>query len=268
MKKRFLCALAALLLMLGAAVPALAADQNYIYDVYGLLSQDEIASLQSRAAEISNTYDCGLYIVIVKNFSDYGSSASAAAENIYRDNNFGRYTDNSGVLLLMSMSDRDYYVYHLGFGTYAAQRWGASRMDSAMLTEFRNNNWYKGLLAYLDTCNAMLADAESSYDPADYNPDGTPVRHGPSLGSCILRGLFVGCVVAFLVCSGAKVKMRSVRSASNAANYAAAGGITLYQSNDRFSHTTESRVRIESSSSRSGGGGRPSGGGGGHGGKF
>ncbi|MBR1660056.1 MAG: TPM domain-containing protein, partial [Oscillospiraceae bacterium] len=226
MRNCLLCLLAALLLF-AAAVPAFAEDGLYIYDTVNLISVDEAMQLQNRAAQISERYQCGVYIVVVDNYSRYGGDVLSAAENIYRDNNFGRYRDSSGVLLLLSMNDRDYAVYHLGFGTYAANRWGESRMDSEMLEHFRANHWLDGCTAFLDTCDRMLADAENSYDPADYNLDGTPVHRRPPIVFCILVGLVVGLLVGLFAGNVSKAKMRSVHAATTAANYTAAEGLSL-----------------------------------------
>ena len=272
MKRRLLCLCAAALLLLAAAAPAFAGgDSVYIYDLVGRLSAEEGRALQERAAALTQRYQCGLYVVIVPDYSAYGRNPDAAAESLYRDNAFGYGYDSSGVMLMLSMDDRDYRVYHYGYGTYAVDYWGADRLDAAMLSEFRYDRWYDGCMAFLDSCGDMLAAAETSYDPADYNPDGTLVNRRPPIGFCVGLGLVVGCIVGLIAALIARAKMRSVHKATAAAAYAAAEGLSLYRSDDVFSHVTETRVRIESDSGSrggGGGGGRPSGGGGSHGGKF
>ncbi|MBR1497421.1 MAG: TPM domain-containing protein [Oscillospiraceae bacterium] len=269
--KRRLCCFFAALLLLGLAAPA-AADGNsvYIYDLVGLFSADEGRALQARASELTQRYQCALYVVVVPDYSAYGRNPDAAAANIYRDNSFGAGNDSSGVMLLLSTGDRDYCVYYNGYGTYAVERWGVSRLEADMLSALRKNDWYGGTMAFLDSCAPMLAEAETSYDPADYNPDGSRVRRHAPIGFCIGLGLVAGCLAGLVAAMAARTKMRSVHKATVAAEYTAAGGISLYRSDDVFSHVTETRVRIESNSggSRGGGGGRPSGGSGSHSGKF
>ena len=268
MKKQLLCLLTAAMLLLAAAAPVFAEDGIYIYDTYGLLTDEEAVTLQNRAQEISEEYDCGVYIVTVADYSDYGRSVRGAAENIFRDNEFGLYNDNSGILLLLSMDDRDYFVYTNGYGTYTMSQWGDDNFDAPMLSGFRANDWYAGFEGYLDSCDAALEYAGTTYDPADYDAYGNLVSRGPNIGQCIATGVIVGVIGSFIICMIMRRKMRSVAKATSAANYVLQNSLNIYQADDVFTHTTQTRVKIESDSSRSGGGGRPSGGGGGHGGKF
>ena len=273
MKRRSALLLTVLVLCLALclALPAAAESSNiYVYDLTGShLTQDEGNALQDLAAEISGRHQCGVYLVIVDDYRDYGSSTRRAAESIYEDQGFGLYNDNSGILLLMSMGDRDYYVYHMGYGTYAMGLVSEDDFDAPMLAEFRNDNWYEGFEAYLNTCEDLLTYADGSYDPADYNSDGTLVAHRTPYGLCAVIGIGVGLLVALIVCSIGKAKMKSVHKGADAESYTVPNSMKLRVKSDRFTHRTETRTKIESSSSsRSGGGGRPSGGGGGHGGKF
>ena len=91
----------------------------------------------------------------------------------------------------------------------------------------------------------------------------------PAIGIAVA----VSCLIAFLVCMILKGQMKSVRKGVDANVYTTAGGgLKLTDSYDHYTHTTETRRKIESNS----GGGRSSGetvsrsGGGGHGrsGKF
>ena len=89
----------------------------------------------------------------------------------------------------------------------------------------------------------------------------------------ILAVVAGSCVIALVVCLILRAKMKSVHKGVDANVYATGGGLTLTDSYDHYTHTTETRRKIESDS---GGGGRSSGGtvsrsgGGGHGrsGKF
>ena len=91
----------------------------------------------------------------------------------------------------------------------------------------------------------------------------------PAIGIAVA----VSCLIAFLVCMILKGQVKSVRKGVDANVYTTAGGgLKLTDSYDHYTHTTETRRKIESNS----GGGRSSGGtvsrsgGGGHGrsGKF
>ncbi|MFR7894315.1 MAG: hypothetical protein ACLU38_09810 [Dysosmobacter sp.] len=76
----------------------------------------------------------------------------------------------------------------------------------------------------------------------------------PAIGIAVA----VSCLIAFLVCMILKGQVKSVRKGVDANVYTTAGGgLKLTDSYDHYTHTTETRRKIESDS---GGGGRSSGG--------
>ena len=60
MKKRIICLLAALLLLLGLSVSASAAVYANVIDTAELLSESEAEALDARCSELEQTYGCGV----------------------------------------------------------------------------------------------------------------------------------------------------------------------------------------------------------------
>ena len=87
---------------------------------------------------------------------------------------------------------------------------------------------------------------------------GQPVKK--PLTKVILPALLVGCGVALMVCLILKAKMKSVRKGAEADVYVTAEGLDLTERYDRYTHTTETRVRKNTRDNDSGGGGHGSGG--------
>ena len=134
-------------------------------------------------------------------------------------------------------------------------------MEERFLSYFGDNDWNGGVSSYLTACDEFLELAEA----------GKPVR--VSAIPAILITIAGSCLIALVVCLILKGQMKSVRKGVDANVYTAAGGgLKLTDSYDHYTHTTETRRKIESSSGGSGGGGSTSSrsGGGGHGrsGKF
>nr|MCR4899472.1 hypothetical protein [Treponema sp.] len=67
MKKKFLL-FPFLFFLLPSAIWSL---QSLVKDDCGLLSNTELSDLQTRANQISSDYNCGVYIVVVKNMDDF-----------------------------------------------------------------------------------------------------------------------------------------------------------------------------------------------------
>ena len=90
-----------------AAEPAGSGDQ-YIYYEEGLLDDGASRVLNSRAAEVSGAYDSGVYMVMVNDYKAWDADLDLAAQEIYEELGLGLRDDRDGIMLLLSMRERDY----------------------------------------------------------------------------------------------------------------------------------------------------------------
>lgn len=251
MKKRLSAIVMALLLTLALCVPALAADgtMNYVIDGSDLLTYEEWEKLEDQAAAISQRHGCGVYIVIVDDYTVYGTGGVYdVTTQLYNDpeNGFGEGEGQEGIILLLSLNERDYALFvHGEKAEYAFNSYGQAELENAFLPALGADDWSGGFAAYLIACDDYLTRADA----------GDPVRES-SIGR-VIPVVGGSCVIALVVCLVLKGKMKSVRRKAQARSYVAAGGLQLTERYDRFTHTTETVRTIEnkSSSSQSGGGG-------------
>lgn len=262
MKKLLFCLLAALIVCASLVVPALA-DETYIYDAAGVLTSSEYDTLEARAAEISGEYDCAVYIVTVEDHTEYGSGdVRAVAEAIYTESGFGLGADGSGVMLLLSMEDRDYALIARGYGNTVFTDYGKERLEDEFLDDFRRDGWYQGFADYISYSGTMLEQARNGEPPDVYSAGrggsvsfSGGLRERLGVFGVILVVVIVPALIALIVCSIAKRNMKSVKKAEKADFFAVPGSMELRISEDRFSHVTETRVKVESDSDRDHGGG-------------
>jgi len=240
--------LLALLLSL-LVVPAQAEELGYVTDAAGLLTAGEWETLENLCADISNRFACGVYIVTVDDFTAYGSGdVFEVTYGIYHDYNLGKGAARDGVILLLSMADRDFALFVYGDGAeYALDGYGQQMLEDAFLPPLGENDWYGGFTAYAETCGEYLALAA----------DGTPVREEPPNLIPLLIGLSF--LVSLVVVSILKIGMKNVKKQALAGQYQT-GRLNLRSRHDLYTHTTQTRVKVQSSSggssvSRSGGGG-------------
>ena len=114
-----------ILLLMLLALPAQASEYRFVFDEAALLTTYEAAELDQEAAEISVRYGCGMYIVTLFDYSEYGSNVRSAAENYFLTHDLGLGSDDSGVLLMLSMLERDYaLVAHGDLGNTAFTDYG------------------------------------------------------------------------------------------------------------------------------------------------
>ena len=250
------------LLCLSLCATALA--NEYVFDDGFLLPEEQTAELERQAQTIAEQYNFGVYLIIVNNFEEYGySDPYDCAVAFYRDSNFGLGDGNDGELLFMSMDDRQYALVYHGSGDTVFTEGGRDIIEDAMLPRFRDDDWYGGFMQYYRQSAYLLSEA-SEGEPVgweeygDYHPDDGDIHEERESGFSwigLLITLGGSALVAGLICAGFASQLTSVQESSQAASYVKSNSLNLRSRSDRYTHTTETRTKIEKSSSSSRGGG-------------
>lgn len=236
-----------------------AVSGEYVYDWGSILTQSQRQELDQTAKEISETYACGVYIVTVRDYTQYGSSPREAAKAIYREQGFGLGDGQDGILLLLSINARQYWMATHGYGTVAFTDYGLEILAEKFVDNFKRDDWNGGFADYLKQSGSMLKQARAG-SPLDVNNKGIhgfvrDLRNWLGTGGLLAVIVVLPCVIALIACSSEKRKLKSVHTATEASFFAVPDSLQLQISEDTFSHVTQTRVRIESDSSRGGGGG-------------
>ena len=249
--KRWISLAAALVLLAVLCFPVLAAEPqlDHVTDAAGLLTDEQWQTLEGKAQLISKQYQCAVYIVTLDDFTNYVATDSVyeAAKAIYREYDLGWGQEKSGVMLLLSMAERDYTLIAYGYGNTAFTDFGKDKLADTFLDDFAEDDWYAGFQDYLEKSESMLKSARAG-KPLDVDSDPL-VRIG---GLLISIGL--GCLCAFLICCPLWVRMKSVSVKTEADTYIREGSVAFTAREDHFTHTTQTRVKIEKSSGDGSGG--------------
>ena len=245
MTKKIFTAIMSLFMILSFSVISLAEDKAiYVSDEAYIINNDELEILNQKAERISLKYGCGVYIVVMEDYLSYPGISEFAniedtAEKFYLDDYFlGLNDDKSGIMLMLSMAERDYILYAHGYGNIAFTDYGKDYLADSFLYHFRDDNWYLGFESYLDTCDEMLAAA--------FN--GAPVDVGTVIISLRARiiGIAIcfvlGFIIAYFIKKLLESRLSSVSEKHEAFNYTSKGGLNLTEQQDCFTHMTQARV--------------------------
>ena len=266
MMKKYASLLFAFVLALSLSVSAAAwtyaelapmGEGSYIAEEAGILSADDCAALSEAAAAVSAQYGCGVYVVTVNDMADYidpeavsgtGETGIAAfAEYAWDAFGFANSYDGNGVMLVLSMAERDFDLEaHGDLGNAAFTDYGKYIMHDEFLDNFREDDWYGGFADYIAACGRYL-EANANGAPIDVEPE-VPLTVGEKVGFGLMVGLPLGILIAFIVCAIYKRQLKSVRRATEAALYTVSGGTDVTTREDRFTHTTEVRTPIKTES--------------------
>ena len=246
-----------LVTLIGVMAPAGLAAGTFVSDEAGILSASEIADLENKACEINEEYDFGVFIATVDDFIAEGAvSMKDCADTVYHRMAVG----GDGMLLLLSMADRDYYLLYNGsFAHEACTEKALDKLEDSFLDDFGDNDWYEGFDDYLDTGRKVVKAARN----------GKPVGES-GMGLPLTVGIISGAVIALIICQVFKSQMKTAVAGKEASQYLAPDGVEFRTRTDRYTHTTTVRRKIErqTSSSSSGSGSSGSSGSSGRGGKF
>ena len=228
-----------------------AEDENgyaeFVYDYADLLSYDEYSKLETKAEKIWEDTGCGVYIVIVEDYTDYvGGSIEDFAEYAFDEIALG----NDAVILAISLEERDYDIdAHGSLGNMAFTDYGKEQIAGDMVPYLREDDWCGGFKTFVSDCGEYLELA------LDGNPVDVPPRQHTNLLVCILIGLIPGALVSFLILSAMKSSMKTARIAKAADQYAVSEKVALSRQTDQYTHSTTTVVHIERSNSGGGSGG-------------
>lgn len=285
--KRKLISVLLCLLMITSLVFTASAEEPKIIDNADLFSYDEIEDLEQKANELVDTYDMDVVILTIDDLE--GKSPQDYADDYYDDNGYGIGPDYSGVLFLIAMDTREWYISTCGDAIYALTDYGIESIFSEMSYDLADDEFYDAFDTYLDTLPEYF-EAYKDGDPIDgyagsydgpgcYSP-GTRsevLYYDGSVGfgfMQILISLAVGLAVAAIAIFFMRSAMNTAKAQRSAGSYLKEGSYDLRVQRDLFLYSSVSKTRKaqnnSSGGSRGGGssvhrssGGRSHGGGGG-----
>ncbi len=226
-----------------------------VMDTADILTDEEEQALREKAQAISAEFGIEPYILTI---DDYGaildvSEAYYAATEFYSRYDLGYGEAKEGIMLMLSMSERDYA--YITYGDEANKIFHDNKkieLEERFLTHFGYDDWYAGFDEYLDSTAYTI----------EYGWRDT------------LYGFIVAFFIALIPVSSymifRRTQLKSVRSRAYDRDYVPHGGINMQVERDTYTHTTTKRSKIQKSSGGGGGGGRSFSGGGfsGRSGKF
>lgn len=249
--KRIIAILTALLICTLASVTVFGANSpSRLVDDANLLTSAEESALLSQLNSVSEKYGVDVVIVTV---NDIGyKTPMVYADDYYDNNGYGE----DGVLLLISMADRDWYISTAGLCISAFSSSVIESIGDEMSDHLSDGDYADAFEIFIEESDCYI----------DIEINGVPFNAVKSL----LISLVIGFVIALISVTVMKGKLKSVHFQSGATSYLKSGSLKVTDRRDIFLYRNVTR-RARPQQTRSGGGGHISSSGrshGGGGGKF
>lgn len=251
MKKKLSVLLLVLVLCFVAVSPALAdsegfADQYYrVLDMADLLTDSEEEALNEKLDEISIRQDMDVVVATTDDLE--GFSVAEYADLLYEGCEFGYGSGKDGLMLLISMEDRDWYISTCGYGITAFTDAGIDYIGEQITSDLSDGNYAAAFTSYAELCDDFITQARSS-DP--YDSGNLPSQ--PLSLVWIPIALVIGFVIAKIIVGNMKSELKTVRKQAAANSYVKSGSMNITESRDLFLyHTVTKAAKPKNSSSGS-----------------
>ena len=223
-----------------AIKPRLVDDANLLTDI-------EKKDLLTMLDEISERQKLDVVVVTVNSLD--GKTATEYADDFYDYNGYGYGESRDGILLLVSMEDRDWAMSTCGYAIQVFTDAGLKYMENEFVGFLSSGDYMTAFTTFAELCDDYITEARTN-KPYDTN-NKRKVSSG-SVFQYVIISIVVGSVVAAILMIIPLSKMKSVRKQAGAGNYVRNGSMVVTNSNEYFLYSNVTKTKIESSSSGGG----------------
>lgn len=250
MKKHIFSVLFTLILCIATMItPAFAkADMPRLVDNAGLLTDAEQSRLLAKLDEISEKQRADIVVVTADTLD--GKTPMDYAEDFYDYNGYGYGEEYDGVLLLVSIEDRDWWISTCGYGMTAITDDGINYISDKFLPYMKDGNYAKAFSTYAKLCDDFFSQAKNGQP---YDGEHMP-KEPFNFGLWLLVAVGIGIGIALGTTGSMKKKLKSVKLQSAAGNYVKANSMNITESRDIFLYNTVTRTEKPKSGNSSSGG--------------
>lgn len=246
MKKiRHLFLLLFLLLMTG--IPVCAENPDKVVDNADLLTDKEEEKLEAQFTEIAEKYQCDIAVVTTNTLD--GKSPMNYTDDYYYEHHYGYGPDIDGIMLMVSMEDRDWWIATRGEAIQIFTDYGLDRLKDLFLEDLSDGEYYKAFRTFGTTAEAFMEEAQNG---VPYDTDRTYSEPFPMWLRLVIAGI-VALIAGGAVVTVLYLQLNSVAPEESAADYVRAGSFQLTQQKDIFLYRTVEKEKIERESSSGGG---------------
>lgn len=194
-------------------------------DFAGLLSVAESEKLLAQLDEVSENQKCDVVVITIDSLEGY--TAQEFADDAF--DYFGYGVKKDGVILLISVEDRDWAISTHGFGIRAVTDRGQEYIMDKILPDLGDDNYFKALSAFAALSDDFLTQARTG-DPFDGHLRKTAGYIALIIGFALAFALIITWIIMRLM----KAKLKSVHSQALAHEYIRKGSFRVTGNREMF----------------------------------
>lgn len=206
-----------------------------VVDNAGLLTESEKSKLLVMVNEISERQQCDVAIVTVKSLD--GKTSTEYADDFYDYNGYGMGSNDDGILLLISMQNRDWAISTYGYGIRAFTDAGQKYIMDKVTPLLGDAKYSEAFTSFAGYCDDFITEAKAG---KPYDTNNMP--KGKVSPLWILGDLGIGAVIAFIIMYVMKKSLTTVEMQRCARNYVVDGSLELTNDTDMFLYRNVNRT--------------------------
>lgn len=231
----------------GAESTIILDTRERVVDMAELLSDSDKTALLSKLDEISERQKLDIVVLTVNTLD--GKTPRDYADDFYDYNGYGFGENKDGILLLVSMEDRDWWISTTGYGITALTDAGIEYISEKFLSDLSDGDYAQAFTTYAELCDQFITQAKTG-EPYDI---GNMPKEPFNVAWNILVAFVIGLVVAFVVTNIMKKQLKTVQLKSEANNYVKSNSMIVTENRDLFLYNQVSRrARPKETDNRSG----------------
>ena len=209
--------------------------RDSVQDMAKLLSESEREALIKTLDELSERQKMDV-IVVTTNTLD-GKKPMEYADDIYDYCKYGYGEKRDGLLFLVSMEDRDWWISTCGYGITVFTDAGIEYIGKQIKGELSDGNFAGAFDKFADLCDDFITQARTG-EP--YDVKNLPKE--PLSLIWIPIAIVVGFVLSLIIVGRMKAKLKTVRFQAAASNYIKDNSLNINERRDLFLYNTVTRT--------------------------
>ena len=236
MKKKVLSIIFIVLICTCLYITSFAASKMpRLIDDADLLTDSVESDLLTKLDSVSEKYKVDIVIATVETVGDY--TPDEYINHFYDANDYGYGKNRDGVLLLVSMEERDYRILSNGLGADAISSDDIEDIGEKISSYLGDGNYEDAFNNFIEECEYQI-NGEINGFPFDFAKN-------------LIISLAVGFVIAFIATGVMKGQLKSVKKQVAATEYTKKGSMQVNLSNDFFLYSTVNRRKKQQNNSSS-----------------
>ncbi len=204
-----------------------------LVDKAELLSDSEKTELLYTLDEISERQQVDVVVLTVPSLE--GASPMEYADDFYDNNGYGFGDNHDGILFLISMEERDWYISTTGYGITAVTDENIEYMSEYFLYDLSEGEYLKAFTTFAELCDYFITQSQ-------YTGDNAPKKPYWFVGNFVIT-FGIGFIISLIVTGGMKRKLKSIRPQSTADIYVKRDSMHITKRNDLFLYRHIDRIK-------------------------